>query len=162
MRKFVYSFMICIQRTEPKLGQRDLHAHAFRNCRLSELGKESPLLLPHSIKQELDKIAEEKTAPELLKGSAYEVLLTAQEMIVRKQQVAIALRPDIGWWKYVIVDTSSMKIQGLETAAYLEFKEKLSPQRMLNATACIQVICILLSSAGLAMLLLVVGRLHPS
>ena len=116
-------------------GQRK--PHAFRHCRLVELGKETPLLLPHIIKEQLDKITEEKTAPELLQGSAYEVLLTAQEMIVRKETVAIALRPDIGLWKYVTVNSSTMKVQGVETAAYLAFKEKLSGQRMLIYLSCL-------------------------
>ena len=80
------------------------------------------------IKEELEKIAEDKTAPELLKGSAYELLLTAQEMIAREEKVAIALRPDIGFWKYIIVDSSSTEVHGLETSAYLAFKEKLCEQ----------------------------------
>ena len=80
------------------------------------------------IKQELEKIAEDDTAPELLKGSAYELLLTAQEMIAREEMVAIALRPDIGFWKYIIVDPSSMEVHRLETSAYLAFKEKLCEQ----------------------------------
>ncbi len=108
--------------------QRKLQA--LRNRRLSELGQETPLILPHVIKSELEKVAEETTAPELLRGKAYELLLTAQEMIVRENTVAIALRPDIGFWKYVTVDSSSMNIMGVETAAYLAFKEKLSGQRM--------------------------------
>ena len=74
-----------------------------RCCRLAKQGKDTPLLLPHQIKAELDKIAEEKTAPEVLKGSAYELLLTAQELIVQEDTVAVALRPDIGNWKYVTV-----------------------------------------------------------
>ena len=86
--------------------------------------------MPHVIKSELEKVAEEKTAPELLRGKAYELLLTAQEMIVRANTVAIALRPDIGFWKYVTVDSSSMNVVGVETAAYLAFKDKLSGQRM--------------------------------
>ncbi len=101
------------------------------NCRLSEIGQETPLILPHVIKTELENVAEEKTAPELLRGKAYELLLTAQEMIVRQNMVAVALRPDIGFWKYVMVDSSSMDIKGVETAAYLAFKEKLSGQSML-------------------------------
>ena len=105
--------------------------HATPDCRFSDLGKETPLLLPHVIREELDKIAEEKTAPELLKGSAYEVLLTAQEVIVTRGTVAIALRPDIGLWKYVTVNPSDMKIQGIETSKYLELKENLSGQREL-------------------------------
>ena len=107
-------------------------SQALRNCtcRLSEIGQETPLILPHVIKTELENVAEEKTAPELLRGKAYELLLTAQEMIVRQNMVAVALRPDIGLWKYVIVDSSSMDIKGVETAAYLAFKEKLSGQRM--------------------------------
>jgi len=108
--------------------QRKLQA--LRNRRLSELGQETPLILPHVIKSELEKVAEETTAPELLRGKAYELLLTAQEMIVRENTVAIARRPDIGFWKYVTVDSSSMNIMGVETAAYLAFKEKLSGQRM--------------------------------
>lgn len=108
--------------------QRKLQA--LRNRRLSELGQETPLILPHVIKSELEKVAEEKIAPDLLRGKAYELLLTAQEMIVRENTVAIALRPDIGFWKYVTVDSSSMNIMGVETAAYLAFKEKLSGQRM--------------------------------
>lgn len=80
------------------------------------------------IKEELEKIAEDNTAPELLKGSAYELLLTAQEMIAREEMVAIALRPDIGFWKYIIVDPSSMEVHRLETSAYLAFKEKLCEQ----------------------------------
>ncbi|DBB12256.1 hypothetical protein WJX82_005134 [Trebouxia sp. C0006] len=96
--------------------------------RLSEIGQETPLILPHVIKTELENVAEEKTAPELLRGKAYELLLTAQEMIVRQNMVAVALRPDIGFWKYVMVDSSSMDIKGVETAAYLAFKEKLSGQ----------------------------------
>ncbi len=109
--------------------QRKLQA--LRNCRLSEIGQETPLILPHVIKTELENVAEEKTAPELLRGKAYELLLTAQEMIVRQNTVAVALRPDIGFWKYVMVDSSSMDIKGVETAAYLAFKEKLSGQSML-------------------------------
>jgi len=97
---------------------------------LSEIGQETPLILPRVIKTELENVAEEKTAPELLRGKAYELLLTAQEMIVRQNTVAVALRPDIGFWKYVMVDSSSMDIKGVETAAYLAFKEKLSGQRM--------------------------------
>ena len=63
-----------------------------------------------------------------MKGLAYQVLLTAQEMIVINGTVAVALRPDIGLWKYVTVDASSMKVQGIEAAGYLSYKDKLSEQ----------------------------------
>ena len=121
-----YCFDIVSSRPE-----QETQRHAFRACRFSDLGKETPLLLPHVIREELDKIAEEKTAPELLRGSAYEVLLTAQEGIVTQGTVAIALRPDIGLWKYVTVNPADMKIQGIETSKYLEMKENLSGQRAL-------------------------------
>lgn len=99
---------------------------ALPNCRFLDLGKETPLLLPHVIKEELDKIAGAQTG--LQTGPAYELLLTGQEVIVTEGKVAIALRPDIGLWKYISVDPSDMKIQAVDAAKYLELKENLSGQ----------------------------------
>ena len=102
-------------------------------CRFLDLGKETPLLLPHVIKEELDKVAGAQTG--LQTGPAYELLLTGQEVIVAQGKVAIALRPDIGLWKYATVDPSDLKIQAIEAAKYLELKENLSGQCKLLQTA---------------------------
>ena len=95
-------------------------------CRFLDLGKETRLLLPHVIKEELDKIA--GAHKELKTGPAYEMMLTGQEAIVSQGKVAIALRPDIGLWKHITVDPSNMKIQEVEASRYLELKETLSGQ----------------------------------
>lgn len=97
------------------------------NCRFLDLGKAAPLLLPHVIKEELDKIAEANT--QLQQGSAYALLLTGQEVIVAQGVVAIALRPDIGLWKYITVNPSDMKIETVTASKYLGLKENLSGQR---------------------------------
>ena len=59
--------------------------------------------------------------------------MTAQEAIVQKDTVALALRPGIGFWKYVTVEVSLLKVQGIETSTFLAFKEKLSEQRNAHA-----------------------------
>ena len=97
------------------------------NCRFLDLGKGTPLLLPHILKEELDKIAEANT--ELQQGPAYALLLTGQEVIVTQGVVAIALRPDIGVWKYVTVNPSDLKIETVTASKYLGLKENLSGQR---------------------------------
>lgn len=85
----------------------------------------------HVIKEELDKIAGGNTAPELQDGPMFRLLLTGQEVIVTQGKVAFALRPDIGVWRYVIVDPSKMEVQSVEASKYLELKENLSGQRKL-------------------------------
>ena len=90
-------------------------------------------MLPHVIKEELDKIVEADTTQKMQKG-AYELLLTGQEVIVTQGKVAIALRPDIGLWTYITVDPSNMKVQKVEASKYLELKENLSGQCKLLQT----------------------------
>ena len=102
---------------------------ALPNCRFLDLGKETPLLLPHVIKEELDKIA--VAHKDLQTGPAYQKMLTGQEVIITQEKVVIALRPDIGLWKYITIDPSNMKIQAVEASKYLELKENLSGQRKL-------------------------------
>ena len=91
-------------------------------------------MLPHVIKEELDKIVEADTTQNMQKGAAYELLLTGQEVIVTQGKVAIALRPDIGLWMYITVDPSNMKVQKVEASEYLELKENLSGQCKLLQT----------------------------
>lgn len=97
------------------------------HCRFLDLGKATPLLLPHILKEELEKIAESNK--QLQEGPAYALLLTGQEVIVTQGLVAIALRPDIGVWKYITVNPSDMKIETVTASKYLGLKENLSGQR---------------------------------
>ncbi|KAL3145535.1 Sucrose-cleaving enzyme [Trebouxia sp. C0010 RCD-2024] len=94
--------------------------------RFLDLGKATPLLLPHILKEELEKIAESNK--QLQEGPAYALLLTGQEVIVTQGLVAIALRPDIGVWKYITVNPSDMKIETVTASKYLGLKENLSGQ----------------------------------
>lgn len=76
------------------------------------------------------------------------MLLKGQEVIVTQKKVAVALRVDIGLWKYIIVDPSNLKIQTVEASKYLELKENLSGQRELLqavASASLHLTCCILS-----------------
>ena len=91
-----------------------------------ELGRETPLLLPHVFLDELEAIADCESRPEMLKGSAYEELKTAQEIVVTKHLLAIALRPSAGSWRYVKIDPETVNVKIVDTSSYLAVKEKLS------------------------------------
>ena len=93
-----------------------------------ELGRETPLLLPHDFLDELETIADRDNQPEMLKGAAYKELKTAQEIVVTEHSLAIALRPAAGSWRYVKVDPETVNIKVVDTSSYLAIKEKLSPE----------------------------------
>lgn len=93
-----------------------------------ELGRETPLLLPHVLLDELEAIADRDNQPEILKGTAYEELKTAQEIVVTEHALAIALRPAAGTWRYVKVDPETVNVKIVDTNSYLSVKEKLRPE----------------------------------
>ena len=98
--------------------------------RCLELGKETPLLMPYVLLEELEGISDRDSQPEIVKGKAYEVLKTAQEVIVAGDRIAIALRPSAGLWKFVKVDPKTLNVKDIDVSSYLAIKEELSPDGM--------------------------------
>lgn len=103
-----------------------------------ELGRDTPLLLPHMLLDELEAIADRDRAPEILKGVAYEQIKTAQEIVVTKHLLAIALRPAAGTWRYAKIDPETVKVKIIDTSSYLAIKEKLSKdsEQLIFLTTC--------------------------
>lgn len=83
--------------------------------------------MPYVLLEELEGITDRDGQPEVVKGSAYGVLKTAQEIIVANKLVGIALRPSAGLWKHVTIDPETMNVKVVDVSSYLTLKEKLSP-----------------------------------
>ncbi len=76
--------------------------HAFFTFRLLDLGAEHPILLPHVLLDELNRIAKNSGNDEIMYSSFATLLRTAVEVVVKAPCVALALRPKAGSWLYVV------------------------------------------------------------
>ena len=70
-------------------------------CRVrDQASKGHSILLPHVVKDALDAVAEESKQPALCDCKGAQTLATAQEVAVLGEELAFALRPSVGVWKY--------------------------------------------------------------
>lgn len=93
--------------------------------RLLDLGANHPILLPHVLVDELNRIAKESGNDDIMYSSFAALLRTAVEVVVMAPRVAVALRPKAGSWLYVVFQHDEMTAESLSTSEYLAFKERL-------------------------------------
>ena len=73
-------------------------------CRVrDQASKGHSILLPHVVKDAIDAVAEESKQPALCDCKGAQTLATAQEVAVLGEEIAFALRPCVGVWKYLQV-----------------------------------------------------------
>ena len=65
-----------------------------------QASKGHSILLPHVVKDALEAVAEESKQPALCDCKGAQTLATAQEVAVLGEEIAFALRPSVGLWKY--------------------------------------------------------------
>ena len=74
---------------------------AALRCRVrDQASKGHSILLPHVVKDALESVAEESKQPDLCDCKGAQTLATAQEVAVLGDEIAFALRPSVGLWKY--------------------------------------------------------------
>ena len=66
----------------------------------NQASKGHSILLPHVVKDALEAVAEESKQPALCDCKGAQTLATAQEVAVLGEEIAFALRPSVGVWKY--------------------------------------------------------------
>jgi len=84
-----------------------------------------PFLLRSDLWDEFREFCAEHDSAGLPDSPFGRVLRLAQEAAVRAPWVYLALRPRIGSWEYVRLHAEAMRVEPVECAEYLQFKEQL-------------------------------------
>lgn len=109
----------------PTLPPTPPPTHTSHRC--LERGKNSPVILPVALLDELSAIAAATDNPDLMFQPFAALLRTTAEVVVLGPRVALALRPKVGSWMYLRFMVDELSVEELTAAQYLAFKEQLVP-----------------------------------
>lgn len=85
------------------------------------------VLLPYVLRDELEKIARE-TNSSIMQSDFAHILDVCQEVMYETPRLAIALRPGVGEWQYVLIMADDLRASEMTVSEYLNFKERLAVQ----------------------------------
>ncbi|XP_061347986.1 sucrose synthase 7-like [Gastrolobium bilobum] len=82
------------------------------------------LIKRHHIMEDVEKTVEDKVErSKLLEGLLGYILSSTQEAAVVPPYVALAVRPNPGFWEFVKVNADDLQVEGIEVSEYLKYKE---------------------------------------
>eukprot|EP00889_Picochlorum_renovo_P002551 jgi/Picre1/29581/NNA_004966.t1 len=102
--------------------------------RLLAHGEKTPVLLPHTLHDELKRVCEGSEHRQALETSDFMCIMkTMQEGVIIHPRIAFALRTGVGDWHYMRINVEEMIVEEMSATHYLAYKEKLvsrfSPER---------------------------------
>jgi hypothetical protein len=95
--------------------------------RCQEIGAVTPIILPHQLVDEFERIAQDHSNTEVMFSPFASLLRTAVEAVALGPRVAIALRPKAGSWMYLRFQIDELTVEEMTAGQYLAFKEMLAP-----------------------------------
>ncbi|PON63254.1 Sucrose synthase [Trema orientale] len=112
----------------------------MKRCFARFVAQGKRLMKAHNIMEEVEQSIEDKNErSKVLEGMLGYILTSTQEAAVVPPNVALAIRPNPGYWEYVTVRADDLAVDGISPLEFLKYKESIFDEDWANDENAVEI-----------------------